>query len=225
MKKIIGLFAAFLLTMSFSVCVWATTIDLNGSSISFGSSWDGNPPGNIDNLLSVIPGSLNLTLVNGISNEIETWQGASVTAVLLGEFAGYSIATTFGLYADGGGSQEIFSGSDSAGSFSSSIDVSSFTSFGFYIDPNGVTGNRMYSEHGLNGGDYQVAIFRVEEFANTYILGWEDLPLQGGDADYQDMIVAIHVASTPIPAPIFLLGTGLLGLWGVKRKNGSKAFV
>ena len=219
MKKLLISLASFFLMFFLAFNVGAVTIDLNGSSISFGSSWDGNPPGNIDNFLSAVPGSLNLTLVNGVSNEIEKWQGSSVTAALLGEFAGYQNATTFGLYANGGGSQKLFSGPDSTGAISSSIDVSSFTSFGFYIDPNGDTGNRMYTEHGLNGGDYQVAIFRVEEWANTYILGWEDLPLQNGDADYQDMIVAIHVSQTPIPAPIFLLGSGLLGLWGFRRRK------
>jgi hypothetical protein len=151
-KKLLITLGSLLLTVFFSINVCAVTIDLNSSSIAFGSSWDGSPPGNIDNFLSTIPGSLNLTLVNGISNEIENWQGASVTAVLLGEFAGYQNATTFGLYANGGGTQELFSGPDTTGAISSSIDVSSYTNFGFYIDPNGVTGNRMYTEHGLNGG-------------------------------------------------------------------------
>ena len=69
--------------------------------------------------------------------------------------------------------------------------------------------------------DIQVAIFEIEELENSYILGWEDLDLNGGtggDRDYQDMIVRITIAQVPEPGSMALLGLGLLGLVATRKK-------
>ncbi len=141
------------------------------------------------------------------------------------EFAGYKDKTTFGWYnIDDNSSTQIFSGGDSAGT-EKTVTFSTETDFGFYIDPNGMSGDsRMYTEHLENShNDIQVAVFKIDELENSYILGWEDLDLfggDGGDRDYQDMIVRITVDTQPVsePATMLLCGIGLIGIAGFRKK-------
>jgi hypothetical protein len=51
----------------------------------------------------------------------------------------------------------------------------------------------------------------------SYVIAWEDLP-GGGDHDYNDLVVEVNVAPVPIPAAILLLGSGLIGLAGIRKK-------
>jgi hypothetical protein len=54
----------------------------------------------------------------------------------------------------------------------------------------------------------------------TIIVGFNDNGLSLGDADYDDIIVALQpISPVPIPASIWLFGTALLGFAGLVRKR------
>ncbi|MBU1228498.1 MAG: VPLPA-CTERM sorting domain-containing protein [Proteobacteria bacterium] len=59
--------------------------------------------------------------------------------------------------------------------------------------------------------------------AGTFILGLNDTG--SGDCDYDDFILAASkTAPTPLPAAVWLLGSGLLGVMGFKRtRKGERA--
>lgn len=52
-----------------------------------------------------------------------------------------------------------------------------------------------------------------------YVVGFGD---STGDKDYDDLVIAmrnIHTTATPIPGAVWLLGSGLLGMIGIRRKK------
>jgi hypothetical protein len=215
MNKIVVVFVS----LFFSLTANAYVVNTNG--FEFGSSWD-SPNSNVDAILTGLEDQTN----NGLTLNLisaQTWSGMGVSSIILEELAGYKHNTTFGWYNTATqNSQQIFSGSDGKGA-NAEVNFGSQMDIGFYIDPNGVTNNRMYTENLLNThDDIQVAIFKIEELENSYILGWEDLDLYGGtggDRDYQDMIVRITVAQVPEPGSMALLGLGLLGLVATRKKS------
>jgi len=148
-------------------------------------------------------------------------------SVILEELAGYKNNTTFGWYNVNSGSVgQIFTGTDGSGA-EKTVVFDDPTSFGFYIDPNGIPSNRMYTDHLLNThGDFQVAVFKILDVENQYILGWEDLDLNGstgGDRDYQDMILRITIRPVPEPGTMLFMGLVLLGLMWIGRQCQGRA--
>jgi hypothetical protein len=59
-----------------------------------------------------------------------------------------------------------------------------------------------------------------EVFAlQDYLLAWEDLA-GGGDRDYQDFVAVVQdITPVPLPTPVVLLMSGLIGLAGVSRRT------
>jgi hypothetical protein len=59
-----------------------------------------------------------------------------------------------------------------------------------------------------------------EMFApQDYLLAWEDLA-GGGDRDYQDFVAVVQdISPVPLPTPVIMLISGLIGLVGVSRRG------
>jgi hypothetical protein len=144
-------------------------------------------------------------------------------AALQIQIAGFAGSNTFGWYSIGspGTLNPIFTNPTGAGQTAT---FSPTTNYGFYFQtPDGIfytqsSLNTVVSGFSSDAGKQQFALF---EGANGYWLGMEDTPLSGtgsniSDKDYNDMVVTIR--PVPIPAAVWLLGSGLLGLAGIRRR-------
>jgi hypothetical protein len=202
--------------------------------------------------------------------------GSVGSATILVEIAGNADGNTLGIYDSTSTltSLEIFSGAAGAAS-SATITVSgspgaykvlvnrftqsgwvssdsrmfATTSFGFYLQQPGSSGERFYSESfrnpGINGDpsarDYMYAytgngalfqpgsLYAPDAVEGTSfgsqdaIIAWEDLST-GSDRDYQDMVVLLRdivptPAPVPLPAGVWLLGSALIGLAVIRRRG------
>ncbi|MCP3669209.1 MAG: DUF4114 domain-containing protein [Gammaproteobacteria bacterium] len=93
--------------------------------------------------------------------------------------------------------------------------------FGFYLISPDKGGSTFYSDS--NGYDY-FKVFQNDNDSSMFKLAIEDL-YGGGDKDHNDMIVHVtsvlsppNVSTVPIPGAVWLLGSGLVGLIGIRRK-------
>lgn len=107
----------------------------------------------------------------------------------------------------------------------------SSANFGYFLSgPDGT----FYSQAALNGGDDHMVAYQgqnqqikwpysstAEQWGLTeFLLAWEDRPLASGDRDYNDMLVLVEsVRSVPVPAPLALLGLGMLGMGVTLRRR------
>lgn len=157
------------------------------------------------------------------------WQFPGYYSELVAEVAGYAPCNRFGWYEKGHSNDvgdiskstwaELFSGPDTSGA---TADFFNSNEIGFWLNPNSVSGRYYFTNTSDNAGDLQAISFYLGDypgFGNEYLICFEDLDYSGcNDYDYQDMIVLLH--PVPEPASILLLGLGLFGLAGFRKKKG-----
>ena len=110
--------------------------------------------------------------------------------------------------------------------------ISQGNSFGYYLGD--AAGPVFYSDTSLNGdtSDHMLAYQGTGDTiqlpniapgtwtANEYALAWEDVLFPGADGDYNDMVLMVEsVEPVPVPAAVWLFGSGLIGLVGIARRK------
>lgn len=152
------------------------------------------------------------------------WGGepyATAFAKMTLEVAGNSGINEFGYYAMSDRSilHSIFIGPDSP---VKEVEFPQLTEdYAFYLK-NTSSGATWYSwANPYETFEQHFVLFR--ESSDVFWLGMEDIaPLASGDRDYNDMVVRIDFTgkpvATPEPATMLLLGIGLVGLAGIRRK-------
>jgi hypothetical protein len=134
-------------------------------------------------------------------------------AALKIEIAGNAPINQFGWYDKVTGTQTtLFTGPQGAGALATFTPTSTY---GFFLQVG--NGPVYYTESGKNTQDTTFQHFAVfKEAPSVYWVGVEDLG-PNNDRDYNDMVV--KVSAVPIPGAVWLLGSGLLGLLGLRRRS------
>ncbi len=101
------------------------------------------------------------------------------------------------------------------------------TPFRFGLDPSGAplfssdpSDNVLCGWHYCSEMDHMVSwLITGGQHEGDYVLAWEDLE-HLGDRDYNDLVVRVSgVSVVPVPAAVWLFGSGLLGLAAVARRR------
>lgn len=123
---------------------------------------------------------------------IETFSPGHYRVTISAEIAYYAPNNTFGWYSTTTGTfHELFSGENTT---SNTVEFSSTERFALYL---GSPEGPFYTENSRNFDEFDHAwVFQDPKTKGGYFIAWEDL-LNGGDEDYQDMIVAMRALRPP----------------------------
>ena len=183
-------------------------------------------------ILDTLYGLGNLQRVDDDSGQEQIWFPANGNARAIAKFAaftqefGYIPRSNDGsfnnadflpLFTVPGGTNGIGLGGPSAVLDSGNVD------FLWALDPNKAPLWTSLPSQNSDGLDHMVTWLitgsdgKPNNLVGNRVIAWEDLS-NLGDQDYNDLVVEVNVAPIPIPSAILLLGSGLIGLLGI-RKN------
>ncbi len=167
-------------------------------------------------ILDSVFGLGNLQRIDDAIDQVWRNEGtAQVTAIA--KWADFS--ETFG-FISGGGFSALLSvpGTSAPASFTS---AQSGTLFQFGLDPSGAPLWSSRESDNSDALDHMVTwkVVQGDRDVGSYVIAWEDLP-DLGDQDYNDLLLVVSgVTPVPLPAALWLLGAGAVGLFGVARRT------
>lgn len=185
----------------------------------------GNEPDLIepDGILDQLFGLQNLTRIDDSADALWEARGA-VSVQTLAKWAGFN--HEFGFIAADGVFTPLFdvaSWGHPDGEFGIN---DSGPRFRFGLDPSGAPLWSSRSDDNADSLDHmvtwQIRSDSHEDLHGAFVIAWEDL-YGGGDRDFNDLVLLVKgdvaLAAVPIPAALWLFGSGLLGLLAATRRR------
>lgn len=174
-----------------------------------------------------------LTNLDRINDDLDgLWQtGGTLDIFSIGKYASFD--HDFGYLDDGDQFTSILDNPNGSSSTSFDIlDTQTPFRFGLKANRDKLLWSSLASDN-QNGEDHMVSWRILEgEYAGSFVFGWEDY--RGlGDRDYNDLVLVISgiglydplgggpnvIPQVPVPAAVWLFGSGLLGLFGLLRRR------
>lgn len=204
------------------VLAFGLTMNAEAALVTIQSSPDGTGA----NLFEIYNTFYGETIANNAAlpqNDLATGLGLYATSGgTLGHIARYA-EFELDLYQYNGGSTLIgtFAGATTPATYNSyiaSYGVPANSLFGMYGDS--TWGGTWYSQIGLNSDSlYHFVVIDHPDDPNKLFIGFEDQTNPDADWDYNDFVFELeNVVPIPEPMTLSLLGLGLLGLAGFKKK-------
>ena len=154
----------------------------------------------------------------GISNMTT---GAQLSVDMDGFVTFYYIA------AESGYTNSFNSGSNTITEHNESFDWNGWSSFTINVAANEIldfsftsaTAHALTPVDNANGTSLEGLGIMTDGNMSELVLAYNDNALGTGDADFDDMLVRAEFSAVPVPAAVWLFGSGLLGLMGIARRR------